>query len=425
MRDGKAALALYRGAWSALSPLVPALLRSRARKGKEDHERIGERLGNPSLKRPDGKLVWIHGASVGESLASLSLVSKLLERPDTSVLVTTGTVTSARLMAERLPPRAIHQYIPVDSLPATRRFLDHWRPDLALFVESELWPNMVLEAEARGIRMALINARMTERSFRRWKSAPGFARRVVGAFEQCLAQDKLIAERLTRLGAPSVKVTGSLKVDAPPLPVDEAALNAFRRAIEVRPLFLAASTHPGEEEPLLEVAKAVKRLRPEALTIIVPRHPHRGTEIQAMARTQGFTVERRSAGTLPASGTQIYIADTLGELGLFYRCTNFAFLGGSLVPHGGQNPLEAARLRTAVITGPHTHNFDEVFAAILSVQGQGRITSKEQLSAVVSTLICNPVAASRLGALALQAAEQMSGALAATISIADDLLTDA
>ena len=425
MRNGKAALALYRGAWSALSPLVPALLRARARQGKEDQERIGERLGNPSLNRPEGKLVWIHGASVGESLASLTLVSKLLERPDTSVLVTTGTVTSARLMAERLPPRAIHQYIPVDSPLATRRFLDHWRPNLALFVESELWPNMVLEAEARGIRMALINARMSARSFRRWRAAPGFARRVLGAFEKCLAQDKLIAERLTRLGAASVHVTGSLKVDAPPLPVDETALESFRRAIEVRPLFLAASTHPGEEEPLLEVAKTIRRLRPEALTIIVPRHPHRGPEIEAMALAQGFTVERRSPGTLPASGTQIYIADTLGELGLFYRCTNFAFLGGSLVPHGGQNPLEAARLRTAVITGPHTHNFDEVFAAILALQGQGRVTSKEQLSAVVSTLICSPVVATRLGALAQQAAEQMSGALAATLSIADDLLADA
>jgi 3-deoxy-D-manno-octulosonic-acid transferase len=423
--EGKTALALYRGLWGALSPLVPALLRARARQGKEDLARLGERLGSASLPRPQGRLIWIHGASVGESLASLTLVAKLLERPDTSVLVTTGTVTSARLMAERLPPNAIHQYMPVDSPLATKRFLDHWRPDLALFVESELWPNMVLEAKTRGIRLALINARMSERSFRRWKVAPSLARRVLSAFEQCLAQDKLIAERLRRLGAATVKITGSLKVDAAPLPVDEAALEAFRRAIAIRPLFLAASTHPGEEEPLLDVAKIVRQLRPEALTIIVPRHPHRGPDIAAMATAQGFTTERRADSALPALGTQVYVADTLGELGLFYRCTNFAFLGGSLVPHGGQNPLEAARLRTAVITGPHTYNFEEVFAAILAAQGQGRVTSKEQLSAVVSTLVCSPVVAARLGAIAQEAAEQMSGALAATLSIAGDLLSDA
>jgi 3-deoxy-D-manno-octulosonic-acid transferase len=422
---GGAGLALYRGAWSALSPLVPMLLRARARKGKEDLARIEERLGNPSIPRPQGQLVWIHGASVGESLASLALVSKLLERPTTSVLVTTGTVTSARLMAERLPPKAIHQYMPVDSPQAAKRFLDHWRPDLALFVESELWPNMVLEAQARGIPMALVNARMSERSFRRWRTAPRFAKIVLGAFEQCLAQDATIAERLARLGAPSVKVTGSLKVDAAPLPVDEAALETFRRAISLRPLFLAASTHPGEEEPLLDVAKAVRRLRPDALTIIVPRHPHRGPGIAAMASAQGFTAERRSGGALPAPETQIYIADTLGELGLFYRCTNFAFLGGSLVPHGGQNPLEAARLRTAVITGPHTQNFEEVFKAILTAQGQGRVHSKEQLSAVVSTLVCSPVVATRLGVIAQEAAEQMSGALRATLTIAENLLADA
>jgi 3-deoxy-D-manno-octulosonic-acid transferase len=398
------------------------LLRARAKRGKEDLARLDERLGGASVPRPPGKLVWIHGASIGESLASLALVSKLLESPDTNILVTTGTVTSAQLMAERLPPRAIHQYMPVDSMAAAKRFLDHWRPDLALFIESELWPNIVLEAHARGIKMALVNARMSERSFHRWRRLPGLARRVLLSFEECLAQDATVAARLSTLGARSVRITGSLKVDAPPLPVDEKSLEAFRRALGIRPLFLAASTHPGEDEPLLQVAEALRRLGSDALTVIVPRHPHRGPEIAAMARAHGFTVERRATGALPSPATQVYVADTLGELGLFYRTTNFAFLGGSLVPHGGQNPLEAARLRTAVLTGPHTQNFDDVFAVILAAQGEGRVTSSDQLTALVSTLVCSPVAAVRLGSIAQKAAEQLTGALASTLGIAEKLL---
>jgi len=405
-----------------MSPLVPLLLRARAKRGKEDVARLDERLGKAAVARPPGKLVWIHGASVGESLASLALVLRLLENVGTNVLVTTGTVTSARLMAERLPARAIHQYVPVDSLPAVNSFLDHWRPDLALFIESELWPNIILEAKARGIKMALVNARMSKRSFGRWRSAPGLARRLLRSFEECLAQDALIASRLAALGATSVRITGSLKADAPPLPVDEGSLEAFRRALGIRPQFLAASTHPGEDEPLLQVAEALRRLGSDALTVIVPRHPHRGAEIAAMARAHGFTVERRSTGALPSSATQVYVADTLGELGIFYRTTNFAFLGGSLVPHGGQNPLEAARLRTAVLTGPHTQNFDDVFAAILTAQGEGRVTSSDQLTALVSTLVCSPVAAVRLGTIAQKAAEELTGALASTLGIAERLL---
>jgi 3-deoxy-D-manno-octulosonic-acid transferase len=401
------------------------LLRARANNGKEDLARLDERLGKASRPRPDGKLVWIHGASVGESLASLALVSKLLEISGTSVLVTTGTVTSAQLMAERLPPHAIHQYVPIDSLPASQRFLDHWRPDLALFIESELWPNIVLEASARGVKMALINARMSARSFQRWKRAPGLARRLLRTFEECLAQDATVAARLTALGARSVRVTGSLKADAPPLPVDEKALETFRMALGIRPLFLAASTHPGEDDPLLQVADALRRLGSDALTVIVPRHPHRGPEIAAMARARGFSVERRATGALPSMTTQVYVADTLGELGLFYRSTNFAFLGGSLVPHGGQNPLEAARLRTAVLTGPHTQNFDDIFAVILAAQGEGRVTSPDQLTALVSTLVCSPVAAARLGAIAQKAAEQLTGALSTTLGIAEKLLDHA
>lgn len=335
-RGGTLGLTLYRGAWGLAAPLVPLILRSRAKRGKEEVKRLSERLGRASLPRPPGKLIWIHCASVGEALAALALVSALLEKADCHVLVTTGTVTSAQLMAQRLPPRAIHQYAPLDSGRATKRFLDHWHPDLALFVESELWPNLIVEGHTRGMKMALVNARLSQRSFRRWRMAPGLVKRLLCSFDECLAQDAGVAGRLTALGAPSVRITGSLKADAPPLPVDEAALQAFSSALGVRPLFLAASTHPGEDEILLDVAKALHGFGSNALTVIVPRHPRRGPEIEALARARGFTAARRATGALPAPETQIYIADTLGELGLFYRVTNFAFLGGSLVPHGGQ-----------------------------------------------------------------------------------------
>jgi 3-deoxy-D-manno-octulosonic-acid transferase len=414
------ALALYRGAWGLASAVAPLMLRARAGRGKEDPARIGERHGRASRARPAGTLVWVHGASVGESIAALPLVSALLEKQDRHVLVTTGTVTSARLMGERLPPRAFHQYAPLDSPASVRRFLAHWLPDLALFVESELWPNLVLETHARGVPMALINARISERSFRGWKRANALARRLLSSFDECLAQDDATGARLKSLGATSVAVSGSLKADAAPLPVDEAALERFRVAAGTRPLFLAASTHPGEETLLLDVA--LKLRATNALTVIVPRHPSRGAEIEAEALAKGLAVQRRSTGALPESTTEVYVADTLGELGLFYRAAPFAFLGGSLIPHGGQNPLEPSRLGTAVITGPHTHNFDETFRALLAAQGEGLVRTTEDLHGLLARLIGDPALAHQLGERARTAAAGMGGALKHTIDVAEALL---
>jgi 3-deoxy-D-manno-octulosonic-acid transferase len=423
--SGGAPAALYRLLTAALSPAAPLLLRLRAAREKEDPARLSERTGYASLPRPAGTLIWIHGASVGESLATLPLVSALLEKPERHVLVTTGTVTSARLMAERLPGRALHQYVPIDSPGAVRRFLDHWRPDLALFVESEFWPNLVLETHSHGVPMALVNARLSEASFKGWRRARGLAAGLLGAFDECLAQDAVVASRLTALGARSVSISGSLKADAPPLPVDEDALAAFNGAVNGRPLFVAASTHPGEDAPLLDVADSMGRARLDAVTVIVPRHPARGAEIEGLAAARGFSVSRRSAGTLPSSDTAIYVADTMGELGLFYRATKFAFLGGSLVKHGGQNPLEAAQLNTAVITGPYTENFEETFRVLLAAQGEGRVRSVEELTALVLNLAANPVAAARLGRIAKAAAETLGGALARTVDAAEKLLAHA
>ncbi len=414
------ALALYRGMWRIASLLAPLMLRAHAGRGKEDPTRIAERHGHASRARPDGTLVWVHGASVGESIAALPLVGALLEKPGRHVMVTTGTVTSARLMAERLPPRAFHQYAPLDSAAAVKRFLDHWRPDLALFVESEFWPNLIVATRDRGVPMALINARMSERSFRGWMRASGLAKRLLSSFDACLAQDDATASRLARLGAKSVRVSGSLKADAPPLPVDETALDAFKAAVGSRPLFLAASTHPGEETILLDVAQKLGER--SVLTVLVPRHPTRGAEIEAAALAKGFKTQRRSTGALPGPSTEIYVADTLGELGLFYRAATLAFLGGSLIEHGGQNPLEPARLGTAVITGPHTHNFEETFRVLIEAQGEGRVQNADELHALVAGLIDDPERTRRLGNKAQAAADAMAGALKDSIDTAEGLL---
>jgi 3-deoxy-D-manno-octulosonic-acid transferase len=273
--------------------------------------------------------------------------------------------------------------------------------------------------------MALVNARLSERSFRGWNRARGLARRILSSFDSCLAQDEGVAKRLTALGALSVEIAGSLKADAPVLPVDEGALTIFRAAIGVRPIFLAASTHPGEEEIVMGVAGALRKDGSDALTIIVPRHPARGDEIEALAKAHGFAVSRRSTGELPSTDTQVYVADTMGELGLFYRATPFAFLGGSLVPHGGQNPLEAARLGSAVVTGPHTHNFEDIFVSLLAAQGDGRVHSSEELSRLVQKLIADPATAEQLGACAKSASDCLKGALSATIMMAETLITHA
>jgi len=398
------------------------VLRNRATRGKEDESRLTERFGKSSLERPNGKLIWVHGASVGECLAALPMVSRLLDTPERSVLVTSGTVTSARILAERLPPRAFHQYAPIDRRDAVQRFLTHWRPDLALFIESELWPNRVVQTHEAGVPLALVNARLSSRSFRRWRRFPGAARRLLACFDACLAQDARVAEQLELLGAQKVTISGSLKADAPPLPYKEHVLAAFRTAVGERPLFLAAQTHPGEEEIILRAAEIICEKSPGALTVLVPRHPDRGDAIAALARTFGFKVERRATGALPTPETQIYVADTLGELGLFYRATKIVFLGGSLVPRGGHNPLEAAILGVSVLTGPHIENFEETYRTLLSAQGNGPISSAAELSRDVAALLSDPKEAAMRGERAKNAVSQMAGALERTLNAAEELL---
>jgi 3-deoxy-D-manno-octulosonic-acid transferase len=342
-------------------PLIRLYLARRRAQGKEDAARFGERLGCAGRTRPEGPLIWLHAASVGEALSILELTERVLgDYREVSLLVTTGTVTSARLLAERLPPGAIHQYVPVDRPAWARRFLDHWRPDIALWVESEFWPNLIIETQARAIPMIVLNGRMSSRSFAAWRRWPGLFRPLLGGFALCLAQDEDEAKRLRALGAPSVKAPGNLKFASPPLPVDEAEADRLSHSIGARPLWLAASTHAGEEEIIVEAHRRIAPAHRGLLSVIVPRHPGRGREIAATLERAGMRGALRSRDDAIAPETEIYIADTLGELGLFYRLCPVAFIGGSLIPHGGQNLLEPARLDCAVIHGPSMENFRAV-----------------------------------------------------------------
>ena len=402
-------LALYRGLTIFCGPLIGLYLNRRLARGKEDKARRGERLGRPGQPRPEGPLIWIHGASVGEALSVLPLIERLLDiNPALHVLVTTGTVTSARLMAERLPERAVHQYVPVDRADAVRRFLDHWRPDLALLVESEFWPNLVTATQRRGVPMALVQGRMSDRSFARWRRAPGIIGAMLRGFALCLAQTPAAGERLKALGAREVRCVGDLKYAAPPLPVDAGVLAALREAVAERPRWLAASTHTGEEAMAGRVHTALKERFPGLLTMIAPRHPSRGGEVAAALAGAGLAVARRSAGDRIKLGTDILLADTMGELGLFYRLGPIAFIGGSLVRRGGQNPLEGARLGCAVLYGPNMENFAQAAGELAAAGGGEAVADEEALSTALAVLLSNPASAKRRGEAALAVARSDS-----------------
>jgi 3-deoxy-D-manno-octulosonic-acid transferase len=405
-------LVMYRAAARVLAPVARLAVHARARAGKEDRSRLSERFGKAALFRPPGQLVWIHGASVGECLSVLPLIDALLAQLQRSVLVTSGTVTSATLMRERLPPRAFHQFVPIDSPSAVERFLRHWKPDAGLFVDSELWPNLISAAHAHGVRLALVNGRMSAQAYAGWRRAPKTARHLLSCFDLCLAQDDLSAERLRLLGASDVRVTANLKADVPPAPADAAKTTKLRDAIGARPVLLAASTHPGEDETVLPAHDALRRHFPDLLTIIVPRHPVRGAEIAMLCGTRKYA--RRSEDQLPGRETAVYIADTIGELAAFYRIAPLAFIGGSLVPHGGQNPLEAAKLARAVMAGPYTDNFAGVYETIFAAQGDGRVHGCADIVALASRWLAEPDCARKAGTAAADAAMVLGGALEKT-----------
>lgn len=397
---------LYRGLTRAAAPALVLWLHRRKRRGKEDAARLDERRGIAGRPRPAGPLVWLHAASVGEAMSVLPLMARLRARwPEVTILFTSGTVTSAQLLAGRLPAGCVHQYVPLDVPDWIGRFLDHWRPGAVLWVESELWPNTIAEIRRRRLPAALVNARLSPRSFARWRAAAPFLRAPLDAFALYLAQDEATAARLTALGAHGVQCLGNLKFDAEPLGADPAELAALRQALGDRPVWLAASIQPGETDAILAAHRSLAGHHKRLLTIIAPRHANRGLEIADACRAAGLVAAQRSLEPRPAAETDVYVADTMGELGLFYRLSRIAFIGGSLVPHGGQNALEAARLHSAILFGPHMHNFAEVAGALLAAGAAEQVSDAAALAAAVGRLLADPAAVSTRTAAAHRVAE--------------------
>ena len=408
------ALIVYRLLTRLLEPLAPRLLDARAKQGKEDPVRVDERLGLTPVARPGGDLVWLHGVSVGETLSLLPLVDRLRQaRPDLTVLVTSGTLTSATLLARRLPSGVIHQFAPVDTPGAVTAFLDHWKPSLAIFVESELWPNLILEARRRGVKLVLASARITEKTVDGWRRFPAAVRDVLSAFDRILPQDETSAARLESLGA---RIDGhvNLKLSGEAPPHDAGAFTRLSAAIGDRPVVVAASTHDGEE---IALVRALDKLTDRLCLILVPRHPDRSADIAAALNRDGYRFALRSQGREPDRDTDLYVADTLGEMGLFLRLADVVVMGGSFSaalekpPVGGHNPLEPARLGKPAVTGPDMTNWAAVTEALSAAGGLAIVQAPWDLPAVIAPLLADDGEAKRMGERGRRAAAEAGSGL--------------
>ena len=413
-RWARAILTTYRWAGAAAYPVIGTYVAWRASRGKEEHARRRERYGRAGRERPDGPLIWMHAASVGETMAVMPLIEYFVGR-GLNVVLTTGTVTSAQVASERLGNRIIHQYVPLDLKPAISRFLDHWRPDLAIMAESEIWPMTILELGARRVPQVLVNGRLSDRSFASWTKRNYLAEALFENFAHVVAQSDVDAERFRALGARPVTVSGNLKVDTVPPPVDQDELARVRAQIGNRPTWAAVSTHDGEEAAAAEVHTLLCNRHADVLTIIVPRHPDRAEAIAAHIGSMGLTVARRSLGDTIAPGTDVYIGDTIGEMGLYLRLSEIAFVGRSLTGEGGQNPLEPAMLDTAVLSGRNVQNFRDTYQRLAKHGGARFVRDKQVLAGAVNFLLENEAERQKMMEAGHRTVEEMRGALSRTL----------
>ena len=413
----------YRAATRLLGPVVNLYLNRRKNRGKEDAGRIGERFGHPGAARPKGHLIWIHGASVGESLSALPVIDEIRRLyPSVSILVTTGTVTSATMMHARLPQGVIHQFVPIDRQVCIARFLHHWKPDVALWLESDFWPNLLTKAKKAGVKLALLNGRISEKSFKGYSRYPSFIRPVISAFDLILTQSSDETTRFESLGATAVRAVGNLKFAAPPLPADEDELAKLQQRIGNRPVWLASSTFAGEENIAGTVHKKLAADHTGVLSIIVPRHPDRADDIESDLVAQGLQVSRRSLDHEITPGTDVYLADTMGELGLFYRIAPIVFMGKTLCAGGGQNPLEPARLNCAILHGPDMSNFAAISSEMLAKGACRPVTDADDLARQVAALLREPDAAGKISQAALDYANSKAEVLDRTLDALHPLM---
>lgn len=408
------ALKAYRLGGIAISPLMTPYLALRAANGKEDRARRGERFGYPSANRPQGPLIWFHAASVGETSAVVPLIREIRQR-NIHVLLTTGTMTSAKVTRERLGDDVIHQYVPLDLKPAVGRFLDYWQPDCAIVAESEIWPTTIGELGRRRIPQILVNARMSDRSFGRWQRRPALAAALFENMALVLAQSDLDAERFRDLGALQVSTSGNLKVDTDAPPHDEAVLAGYLGQVGTRRTWAAVSTFEGEESAAAVVHRTLKQ-RDDLLTILVPRHPERCDDIEKMLVAQGLKVARRTRNDPLTPDVDIFLGDTIGEMGLYLKMTQVAFVGRSLFENkGGQNPIEPAMLGCAILTGGHVQNFRESYQKLARSGSARMVRDTEMLAKGVHYLLTNNTARAAMIEAGFTAVHEMQGALTATI----------
>jgi 3-deoxy-D-manno-octulosonic-acid transferase len=399
-------------------PFMGPFLAFRAKRGKEDRQRRYERYGYPSADRPSGPIVWFHAASVGEAMAILSLIERV-HSLGVNTIMTTGTVTSAEVVRRRLPPATFHQYVPLDLQPAVQRFLDHWRPDLAVFTESEIWPTTIGELCARRIPQVLVNARMSDKSFARWMGASLVAKTLCNKFSHVVAQSELDAKRYRELGATPVTVSGNLKVDTKDLPCRSEDLKRMRQMMGNRPAWIAASTHKGEEQIIIDIHKRLEKQFPGLLTILVPRHPERGDEVAGLVHGVGLNVARRSRKEAIRDATAVYLGDTIGEMGLYLRMAPIVFMGRSLSATGGQNPLEPAIVGTAILSGKNVSNFRDSYRALLKKKAVRLVDGPDMLAANLAYLLADREERERMIDAARDTVTDMAGALEKTIAVLD------
>ncbi len=364
-----------------LESLFFLLLRYRLIKGKEDKKRFLERRGITSLSRPLGYLIWFNAASVGEALSILNLIENLgKNKKEIKFLITTTTISSSLILMKMMPRNCVHQFSPIDTFSATKNFLDHWKPDLAIFVESEFWPRLIFDIKKRDIPLGLINGRMEKKTFENWLRIKTTSKQILEKFDFVYAHDHLTAKRLLSLGITKKILLGiiSSKEQAIPLTYNSNEYYKFKKLFKDKKIWVAASTHEGEEEIIINAQEKLHSIDKNFLLILIPRHPNKAKQLYRKQSNVDL-IKIRSKGHKITDKTSIYLADTLGELGLWYKLCKIVFLGGSLVRIGGHNPYEPCRFGNAIITGPYVYNFQKAFDQLYDVGAMIYVKSIQEL----------------------------------------------
>lgn len=405
MTVGRAA---YNALIYAMLPQVLARLAWRSRKQPGYREHVAERFARYHVPRPGGPLIWIHAVSVGETRAAEPLVQALQARyPSHRILLTHMTPTGRRTGEDLFGDRVLRCYLPYDYPGAVGRFLHHFRPQLGLLMETEIWPNLIRACKARDVPLYLVNARLSEKSYRRYRRFASLARESVSALTAVAAQTDDDARRLRALGADAVTVTGSLKFDAT-LPAEQVERGrAWRRGYGPRRVLLAASTREGEE-PLILDACAMMSSAP--LLVIVPRHPQRFDEVAALLERRGLRYERRSTGQSVSDDTRVLLGDSMGEMPAYYAACDLAFIGGSLLPFGAHNFIEACAVGTPVLLGPHTYNFAEAAERAIEAGAALPVDGAHALASAVDRLLSDEPELARMGTRAFEFSRANQGA---------------